>query len=100
MSFPNNNNYQGYGNFINSQNVYSSNIINIITKLNSFTISNNSNKNNNIIDPNKQIQYGAVKNNQPIRTQYIPNIIHIYFFLFKFFVIKTHFRLYIYQNIL
>ena len=78
MSFSNNNNYQSYGNFINSQNVYSSQIINNITMNNSFKINNNnSNINNNIIISRKQIQYGAVNNNQVNRVQQLSNIIPI-----------------------
>ena len=77
MSFSNINNYQGYGNFKNSQNVYSSQIINNIPMTNSFTINNNSNINNNIIISKKQIQYGAVNNNQVNRVQQLSNIIPI-----------------------
>ena len=78
MSFSNNINYQGYGNFINSQNVYSSQIINRIPMTNSFIINNNNgNINNNIIIPNKQIQYGAINNNQVNRAQHLLNIIPI-----------------------
>ena len=68
MSFQNNNNYQSYGNFMNSQ-------INNNPMTNPFTVSNNGNMNNNIIDPNKQIQYGAVNYNQPPITKNTQNII-------------------------
>ena len=77
MSFPNNNNYQGYDNFMNSQNAPANKIINNTPTTNFFIIINNSNINNNIIDPNKQIWYGAINNNQPPGTRNIPNIMSI-----------------------
>ena len=61
MSFSNNNNYQGYWKF----NKYTNNLF----------FSNNIN--NNIIISKKQIQYGAVNNNQVNRSQHLSNIFPI-----------------------
>ena len=82
MSIPNNN-YQKQINVINSSNIPSSNILNDIPITNSITISNNTNSynnsgtNNNIIDPNKNSQFGRVNNTQPLRAPYSPNNIPI-----------------------
>ena len=63
MSFPNNNNYQRYGNFTNSNNASFNGDINNISMATSYTINNIISKSNNKINPHMQIQYGPVNNN-------------------------------------